>query len=585
MQIGNRDFLTLENQRLLTRRDLSRIELIDKGDIYFRWTPCKVRLLLVVDGLTFHPSLDFGLGQFVDILLAPSYFVRYEITLANILNVPIDAGMLTGDSRIARRIVNFKFDVDDHFTADKYDVVFLFGIAPSYGSRGAGYPASDSLKASELQRLAQFENGGGGLFATGDHAALGKALCHKVARARNMRLWDTTLNSVGEDMVSMGGRYRNDTNRLGHDTASQFNDQSDDVPQPITPVLFTRTSGIFRYSFPHPVLCGPKGVIRVMPDHPHEGECRTPADPNQSLNFTSALGPEYPPASGGGARPLPQIISYNHVLSGTTSGGKAPTVGQTFPGLCAYDGHRAGVGRVITDATWHHYVNVNLTGEDGLPATDPKSTGFLASPAGQAAFEEIKAFFRNLPIWLSPPERIRCMNSRFLWTLVWSDRVLEAVLTARNVGLDKIGASTLSLIGRHARDALGRYAGQCQSMKLILDIVVDWPIFREIDPWPPFDPQLKTMDDDEVPLVDLWPVLDAALGGALVKIADDYPEESGAMTKKLKPDAIMQSAREGAAIALERVEHSARNSMERLGATLAAGRGATGKQKKPTTKA
>lgn len=581
MPIGDRDFLTLENRQILQKRDLARLDLLDKFDIYSRWKPCKVRLLLVVDGLTFHPSVDFGLGQFIDILLSPRFFVRYEITLANILNVPIDSAMLTSDARIARRIANFKFDVDDHFTADKYDVVFLFGIAPSYGSRGTGYPAHVSLKDSELQRIAQFQNGGGGLFATGDHAALGKALCHRVARARNMRLWDTTLNSVGEDMVSMGGRYRNDTNRLGHDGASQFNDQSDDVPQAITPVIYSRTSGIFRYSFPHPVLCGPKGVIRVMPDHPHEGECRTPDNANLALNFTGALGPEYPPAAGGGTRPLPQVISYNHVRSGTTSGGKAPTVGQTFPGLAAYDGHQAGVGRVLTDATWHHYVNVNLTGEDGTPAPDPKSIGFLASPAGQAAFDEIKAFYRNLPIWLAPPERIRCMNSRLLWNLIWSDRVLEAVLTARNVGLNKIGASTLSLIGRHARDVLGRYAGQCQSVKLILDIVIDRPIFKGIDPWPPFDPAIRSRDDEEVQLIDLWPVLDAALGGALVKISEDFPEESGDMTKSLKAEAIMKSARAGATIALERVERSAKISIERLGAALT---GDGGRKAAPSTK-
>jgi len=584
MAFGNSQFLTLENRQILARRDLAREALFDKSDLYFWWRPCTVKLLLVVDGLTFHPSVNFGFGQFIDILLAPRFFVRYEITLANILNVPLDSAMLIGDARIARRIVNFKFDVDDHFTTDKYDVVFLFGIASTYASRGVGYPAHVALKDSELQRLAQFQNGGGGLFATGDHAALGKALCHRVARARNMRLWDTTLNSVGEDMVSMSGRYRNDTNRLGHDGTSEFNDQSDDVPQAITPVMFTRTSGIFRYSFPHPILCGPNGVIRVMPDHPHEGECRTPADPNLTLNFTGGLGPEYPPATDGGTRPLPQIISYNHVSAGTTSGGKNPTVGQTFPGLSAYDGHRAGVGRVVTDATWHHYVNVNLTGEDETAAPDPKSIGFLASPAGQAAFDEIKAFYRNLPIWLSPPERIQCMNSRLLWNLVWSDRVLEAVLTARNVGITKVGASTLSLIGRHARDVLGRYAGRCQSVKLILDIVVDWPLFKEIDPWPPFDPAIRELDDEEVHLVDLWPALDAALGGALVKIADDYPEESGGMTKKLKPEAVMKSAREGAAIALERVEKSARVSIEKLGAVLTTARSAPARSSKPAKK-
>ena len=31
-------------------------------------------------------------------------------------------------------------------------------------------------------------------------------------------------------------------------------------------------------------------------------------------------------------------------------------------GQATYDGHRADVGRVVCDSTWHHFVNVNLTG-------------------------------------------------------------------------------------------------------------------------------------------------------------------------------------------------------------------------------
>jgi hypothetical protein len=140
-----------------------------------------------------------------------------------------------------------------------------------------------------------------------------------------------------------------------------------------------------------------------MPDHPHEGECVEPSDTGLQLTFAGALSAEFPNASGGGARPLPEVISSSTVLSGTTSGGKSPTLPQTFGGSCAYNGHRAAVGGVVTDATWHHFVNINLVGDLGAGPLDPKRLGFLHSAAGQADLEEVRAYFRNLAVWLAPP--------------------------------------------------------------------------------------------------------------------------------------------------------------------------------------
>lgn len=560
------DHLSTINRELLVRRDREFAEIgVESAAAYF-WRPCAVKVLLVVDNLDYSRTNGFGLAAFIDTLLQPSFFVTFRLTLAHIDNVsPAGAAMLPDEPRIDGRIVNFRFDNPAHFASDKYDVVFLFGFESSYGNRGP----DGSLALAELQALTQFQNAGGGLFATGDHAALGKAMCHKVARARNMRLWDTTLNSVGEDMVSMAQRYRNDTNRIGNDQGSQFDDQSDDVPQPISPVFYTRRSGIFRYSFPHPLLCGPHGAIRVMADHPHEGECRSPSDASLTLNYTGNLGPEYPNATNGGPRPLPEIISYNSVLAGTTSSGKDPTVAQSFPGISAYDGHRAGVGRVVTDATWHHFVNVNLTGIPSKPFGDPKRVGFLHSAAGQAALSDIKAYFRNLAIWLSPPARIRCMNSRLLWSLVWNERVLEAVLTARNIGIERVGAQTLSLIGQHARDALGRYASRCQSVKLVIDLFeFNRELIPEIDPWRPRLADDKTFDDDDLPVFDFGPALDAALGGALVAIGGEFDRLDPKRMEALEGEQVMAVAQKGAQIAFDRARGSIRVSLDKANQRL-----------------
>ena len=124
---------------------------------------------------------------------------------------------------------------------------------------------------------------------------------------------------------------------------------------------------------------------------------------------------------------------------------------------------------MVTDATWHHFVNVNLVGHIGEPVGTPKSRGFLFSAQGQAHLEEIKAYYRNIAVWISRPANIVCMNRRLIWWLVWDARVMEATLTTVDIRLRTSTVHILWQIGKHARDALGRYAGQCQSNSLL-----DW---------------------------------------------------------------------------------------------------------------
>lgn len=517
--------LTAENLRHLELRDRFRDDWRLNPDLYVPFLrPCTVKLLLVADGSLDFSEQDFGMATFVRSLLdMPGRHVRFQITLAHISNAT-GTRMMPGDARIARRIASFKFDNGDHFGVDKYDAAFLFGISTGY-ARGAGYP-SDRLSDAELRAITQFMNAGGGLFATGDHGMLGKPLSHAIPRARGMRRWQSTSAQDTEDQVSMGGMRRNDTNRPPS-SGSSFEDQSDDVPQSIQPKLYRRQSGLFRYTYPHPLLCGPRGMIRVMPDHPHEGECVEPTSTGADLDFGGALGREYPDASDGGPRPLPEVVSFNSVLSGTRSG-KAATLAQTFGGICAYDGHRAGIGRVVTDATWHHFVNVNLVGlfnDAGLPAGHPWRSGFLGSAAGQAHLEDIKAYYRNLAVWLSRPERIRCMNSRLHWSLLWDERVMEAVLTHTDVKLRSLDLHVIGLIGTHARDVLGRLAGRCQSVRLVLDLVYERlpRLIPEIDPWWP-EPEPLREKFDGIGWLDASPLLDIALGGALVALREAFPE-------------------------------------------------------------
>lgn len=556
MSFINLSHLSDENRQLIEfRRDFEERYRLEPEVFWPFWRPCQVRTLIVVDGLDFSEG-GFGLATFVRSLLdIPGIYVRFNITLAHI-NTAAVTQMMDGENRIANRITEFKFDNPAHFGVDMYDEVFLLGIASSFFGRGTAsdgqpYPP-DRLADPELRILTQFMNKGGGLFATGDHGTLGRALSHAIPRARNMRLWQSTAGQNADDEVSMDGERRNDTNRRGHDVTSEFNDQSDDVPQSIQPKIYLRRNGLFRYKFPHPLLCGPNGVIRVMPDHPHEGECIEPADPNQDLDIGGPLGPEYPNAVDAGARPLPEIITVSTVLSGTTSGLKQPTVAQSFGGISAYDGHRAGVGRVVTDATWHHFVNINLVGEMGTAG--PKGVGFLDTPAGQAHFENIKTYYRNLAVWLARPERISCMNARLSWSLVWSDRVMEAVLSTADIKVADVDSRIFAIIGRHARDVLGRFAGQCQSVSLILDLVLRRAIpelIPEIDPWIPEPPELRKRFDG-IEWFDASPILDIAFGAALVALREAFPQPDEKASRDLETEKVVEVMSHGARVGLER---------------------------------
>jgi hypothetical protein len=72
--------------------------------------------------------------------------------------------------------------------------------------------------------------------------------------------------------------------------------------------------------------------------------------------------------------------------------------------LAAYDGATVNVGRIVTDSSFHHFLDLNLL-SDPCSLIPAKQQGFTASAAGQAHLREISAFFVNTATWLAWPER------------------------------------------------------------------------------------------------------------------------------------------------------------------------------------
>lgn len=549
-------------------------------DFLFPWrAPCPLKILLVTDGILDFGVGDFGLSAFVAGLQSDRpFYVTYEITLAH-LRADNGPDVQQGAAGISASIRGFRFDDAQHFGPDRFDEVWLFGFEtnfkrPEYGTRNssAAYPAG-RLSDAELAALAQHMNSGRGLFATGDHGSLGKGLAGSVLRARNMRHWEPFAGPSGQDEVSMNGARRNDTNRVGNDPGTQFSDQSDDIPQALDLKLYSARIDYFRRArFPHPVFCGRAGRIDVFPDHPHEGECRVPDNTGLTDPFGGA---EYPPALSGGGPVLPEIIATAHVPAGNTASSasgtnlKTATEAHSFGAVSAYDGHLAGVGRVICDSTWHHFVNVNLIGVvegggfDQFGDTDhvedaSKHDGFLSSPAGQAALGKIVNYFNNIAVWIAPAGKISCFRTRFWWELIYADRIMEAAVFDPETTVERLPVETLRSIGVHARDVIARKAGQCQTIQWVIDwIDRHWVEARLwVDPWDPVTHLLKA-EELPLPVFDPLPVIDTALGAAIVAMRQAHPFPPAKMTAKIEK-AVIAAGDTGARMGLERAaKHAA----------------------------
>lgn len=291
---------------------------------------------------------------------------------------------------------------------DHYDEVWCFGFKPHAAfvppSNDAEINAASSLPASdaELAVLTAWMNNKGGMFATGDHDFLGAPMCSRIPRVGTMRAW---TNAQGVPPINSSLRI--DTNRpanaaeLAGTEVIEFGRQSDTLPQQIdwVPWMSFSHHPWHIHKRPHPVLCHPTlGPINVMPDHPHEGVVfdHVP-QPDVGLaaitltntyNFGGGVsGDEYPTADG--VRPLPMVIAHGKTLSDPPlwhEKGDSPA--KRFAMISVYDGHRANVGRVATDSTWHHWMNINIT---------------QLEAAGGDNWEKIKRYYLNLAVWLSPP--------------------------------------------------------------------------------------------------------------------------------------------------------------------------------------
>jgi hypothetical protein len=379
-------------------------------------------VLLVIDGsfqfkTNVSPNLDFTFNTLVASLTNSGF----QVTKANREADP-DADFQ-----------NFNFATSVANLLD-YDVIWMIGDG---GLNDTSNPpvmegSKGPIDTTELNAIAAFMDAGGGVFAVGDHYSLGSTMCGQIPRARLMRSWYGAGDSskpaelalvpdnfpvfgVGRadtTLINPAGIYPT-TDYYGAPTVNPyayFENQSDKLPQTITPTS----------SPAHPILRNNGHDVTVYPDHMHEGNALDVVggwDYTQASPYGDTSKAEFREIAG--HREMPQIIAHGptNAQASYYVGDPGPTViDSTISGafhvntLSAYDGRVAGVGRVVTGSTFHHYLDINLYG-----ASDVDTAALNAFVGGgaektqglqtnTAAWADISAVYANITNWLARPK-------------------------------------------------------------------------------------------------------------------------------------------------------------------------------------
>lgn len=512
------------------------------------WLPRRptVRILIVVDGSVGLATNDgFGVGKLIEIIRksAPHNDPGFGYVSFAIETATRDASPLSGTADYE----SFRFDQEQSGQPllNRFDQVWCFGFHPGNSGNSDDAPIeahSTKVSDEELAALTTWMNERkGGVLAMGDHHFLGATMAWKIPRVRAMRRWtnDQGVPPIDGPITSSGGptRYRHDTNQPQNSAQATpggatipIGAEQDGIPQTIEVRNFGRWFGR-----PHPILCGGTlGRIDVLPDHPHEGWVYEDGeiDETQTYDFGSGVaGLDFPNAVDGGNRPMPQAIAWaNPYTEPPYNHAKQPTSVERFAVIGAYDGHRADIGRVVVDSTWHHWFNMNLNGLESA------ASGGTSEQIDNWA--KVKTYFRNCAVWLSPPAKQRSMLT---YAVFWS--------IGTNLATEHYDGGMPSWeLGESARDILGQSVNKCILLGWLRPLI---PLpFRERLEFPLPDPCLTC------PPFEL--IESAVLGGMIKTMLPEYQRliasKLAGKTEKVDIKAVISGVEKGGAVGLTELQ-------------------------------
>ena len=444
------------------RQGPSSFNLSQEALIAATASPHEIKVLIVVDGRIKFGHSDYGLSLFLDALENFSPTIDFQITKATRNAKDKDADY-----------EEFSFEMfEKKPKLDNFHEVWLFGSESNLEKR---------LTQKELKILAKFMDGGGGVFATGDHEALGAAMCGEVPRVRFMRKWFFTppIPAGQPPAIPEKTELRHDTTNRGDDYEFEYTDLQDDYPQMIFPKLDTTGKTCCAKPVPHYVLSNWTDPlrftepIRFLPDHSHEGECYVPEKLDHRFKFGDYEGEDFRKGSGG-ERLKPEVIAralvpHPHTTQWNPTRNLPTTQVASFGVIGAYDGHQVDRGRVVVDSSFHHFVDFNLNGFANSPDN-------VSEDKGQRPYKQIKTYFGNIGVWLARPEVQSAIYLRALAASLSAYPLIEEILTSSTeINTDRLGLGAAHGLGAAATATIGRMISlplaREQSVNLLLSLL------------------------------------------------------------------------------------------------------------------
>jgi hypothetical protein len=238
-------------------------------------------------------------------------------------------------------------EVLSRLDATDFDELWLFAV-----------DTGDGLTEADCQGVTRFRQRGGGILSTRDHQDLGSSLC--------------TLGGIGRAHFFHSKHQDPDETRRARD------DQ--ETGSISWPNYHSGSNGDYQTVTPgeplHELLrnpSSPSGRVSYFPAHPHEGGVGVPQDESQARVIATGM-------SRVTNRPFNLIVAFES------------------------DGDRHGntLGRAVAESSFHHFVDYNWDTSAGCPTflEEPPGDQLLREPE---KLEDMKAYVRNLALWLAPP--------------------------------------------------------------------------------------------------------------------------------------------------------------------------------------
>jgi hypothetical protein len=223
----------------------------------------------------------------------------------------------------------------------QFDQLWLFAVDVGNG-----------LSAADCRAINAFHKTGGGLMITRDHMDLGSSVC--------------SLGDVGAAHCFHSKNPEPQEERRCSDDCY--------TTTILWPNYHSGRNGDWQRITPtepvHPLLKNPassSGTIEYFPAHPHEG-----------------------------AVAVPEGITDARIVAT----GKSLVTGNSFNLAVAFD-RRSSFGRAVAESTFHHFADYNWNTAMGCPDFVSEAPGDTLMTNSQA-MDDVKAYMRNLVIWLAP---------------------------------------------------------------------------------------------------------------------------------------------------------------------------------------